>query len=269
VVVDGQPQGVTPANLTLAAGPHVIELRGTGEPRSIPVTITAGSQVSQYIELPKETVTFGQLQVRTEPTGARVSIDGVPRGPSPLTVADLAPGTHTVLLETPGSSVKQDVMIEAGATASLVVPLNAAAQGASVFGWVSVSSPVDMQLLENGRLIGTSETERVMVSAGKHDIEIVNQPLAYRVLRSIQVAPGKVTEIAIQLPKQRLSVNAVPWAEVWIDGQKIGETPIGDLSVAVGPHEIVFRHPELGEQRHAIAVTAAGPARLSVDLRKK
>jgi hypothetical protein len=39
--------------------------------------------------------------------------------------------------------------------------------------------------------------------------------------------------------------------------------------VAVGPHEVIFRHPDLGEQRHAITVTAASPARLSVDLRKK
>jgi hypothetical protein len=49
----------------------------------------------------------------------------------------------------------------------------------------------------------------------------------------------------------------------------MGETPIGNLSMSVGPHEIVFRHPELGEQRHAVTVTAGAPARLSVDLRKK
>ena len=55
----------------------------------------------------------------------------------------------------------------------------------------------------------------------------------------------------------------------WIAGVPDGETPIGDLKVAVGPHEVIFRHPDLGEQRHAITVTAASPARLSVDLRKK
>jgi PEGA domain len=64
-------------------------------------------------------------------------------------------------------------------------------------------------------------------------------------------------------------LNAVPWAEVWVDGEKIGETPIGNLSLSLGPHEVVFRHPELGEQRHAALVTLKTPARLSVDLRKK
>jgi hypothetical protein len=108
-----------------------------------------------------------------------------------------------------------------------------------------------------------------MVPAGRHDIEIVNVPLGYRVVRSVQVVPGKVLALAVELPKQRISLNAVPWAEVWIDGQKAGETPIGDMSVSVGPHEVVFRHPELGEQRHAITVTATAAARLSVDMRKK
>jgi hypothetical protein len=32
---------------------------------------------------------------------------------------------------------------------------------------------------------------------------------------------------------------------------------------------VVFRHPELGEQHHTAVVTLKGPARLSVDLRKK
>jgi serine/threonine protein kinase len=269
VTVDSEPRGVTPVTLALKAGPHVVELRGAGAPRSIPVTIAAGAEVSQYIELPKEATTFGQLQVRTEPAGARVSVDGLARGPSPLTIPNLAAGAHTVVLENNGVSVKQEVNIEAGVTASLLVPLAAAPVSAPVSGWVSVTAPVEMQLYENGRLLGTTQSEKVMVPAGKHDIEITNQPLAFRVLRSVQIAPGKATPISVVLPKQRLAINALPWAEVSIDGQRIGETPLGDLSVLVGPHEIVFRHPELGEQKHAITVTAAAPARLSVDLRKK
>jgi PEGA domain len=55
---------------------------------------------------------------------------------------------------------------------------------------------------------------------------------------------------------------------VWIDGEKAGETPLGNLPIAIGPHEIVFKHPELGEQRHAATVMAGTPARLSVDLTK-
>ena len=45
----------------------------------IPVTVAPGSQSSRYIELPKEIVVLGQLQVRTDPAAAQVTVDGVPR----------------------------------------------------------------------------------------------------------------------------------------------------------------------------------------------
>ena len=266
--VDGEPRGVTPVNLALGAGAHIVELSGAGEPRSIPVTIVAGTQASQYVELQKGGVSLGQLQVRTDPAGARVTLDGVPRGTAPLTIGDLPPGAHAVMLESEVGSAKHDVRIEAGVTAVLVAALTAPQSG-PVSGWISVAAPLNMQLYENGRLLGSSETERIMVPAGRHDIEIVNLPLGYRVVRSVQVVAGKVSAIAVDLPQQRISLNAVPWAEVWIDGEKVGETPIGDMSVSVGPHEVLFRHPEFGEQRHAITVTATAPARLSVDMRKK
>jgi hypothetical protein len=248
-------------------GPHGLELRGDGDPRLVPITMTAGAQMSQYIDLPK-TATLGQLQVRTEPAGARVSVDGVARGTSPVMVAELSPGEHAVLLESDLGSVKQKVTIEAGTTASLVVPL-AAPEGAPVSGWLAVSAPADVQVFENSRLLGTSQSDRLMVSAGRHEIEIVNETLGYRGTRTVQVSPGRVSPIKIEFPKGTIALNAIPWAEVWVDGEKIGDTPIGNLQLSIGPHEIVFRHPDLGDQRHAAMITLKTPARLSVDLRKK
>jgi len=268
VFVDGVERGVTPLSVALKPGTHALELRGDGTPRLMPITVTAGAQLSQYIELPKTAATFGQLQIRTEPAGARVSVDGLPRGTSPVTVGELTPGEHSVQLESDFGAVKQIVTVEAGLTASLVVPLSAP-DGAPVSGWMSVTAPADVQIFEGKRLLGTSQSDRLMVSAGKHDIDIVNDLVGYRTTRTVQVAAGKVTPIRVEFPKGTIALNAVPWAEVWVDGEKIGETPIGNLSVSLGPHEVVFRHPELGEQRHAALVTLKTPARLSVDLRKK
>ena len=50
VFVDGQPHGVTPLGVELPPGEHVIELRTETERRRIPITLTAGGQVSQYFE---------------------------------------------------------------------------------------------------------------------------------------------------------------------------------------------------------------------------
>jgi PEGA domain-containing protein len=270
VFVDGEPRGLTPVTLTLEAGDHKVELRGSGEPRTIPVTIAPGTQASQYIELPAgaPVTTAGQLQIRTEPAGARVTVDGAARGTSPMVVPDLTPGEHIVQLDSDLGSVRQVVVIEAGVTASLVVPLGAAT-GAPVSGWIAVTAPVDVQIFEGGRLLGSNLSDRIMVSAGKHDVEIVNEALGYRENRTLQVSPGKVAPISVEMPKGTLALNALPWAEVWIDGEKIGETPIGNYPLTVGTHDVVFRHPELGEQHHTTTVTLKTPARLSVDLRKK
>jgi len=268
VAVDGEARGVTPLTLALTAGPHTLDVRGGGEPRTIPLTIAAGAQVSQYIELAKTASRSGQLQIRSEPAGAAVTVDGVARGTSPLTVPDLAPGEHTIAVESDRGSVKQSVTIEAGVTASLVVPL-VPAESAPVSGWISVSAPAEVLLYENKRLLGSSQSDRLMVPAGKHELEIVSEPLGYRATRTVQVPPGKVAPIKLEFPKGTIALNAVPWAEVWIDGVKAGDTPIGNLAVTIGSHEIVFRHPDLGEQKHAVTVTLDTPARLSVDLRKK
>jgi serine/threonine protein kinase len=266
--VDGVERGVSPATVTLNVGPHSLELRGDGDPRLVSITMTAGAQMSQYIDLPKTAATLGHLQVRTEPAGVRVSVDGIPRGTSPVVIGELLPGEHAVLVESDHGPVKQTVTIEAGITASLMVPLGAP-EGAPVSGWLAVSAPADVQVFENTRLLGTSQSDRLMVSAGRHEIEIVNETLGYRAKRTVQVAPGKVSPIKIEFPKGTIALNAVPWAEVWVDGDKIGDTPIGNLQLTIGPHEIVFRHPDLGEQRHAAMITLTSPARLSVDLRKK
>ena len=107
-----------------------------------------------------------------------------------------------------------------------MVPL-AAPEGAPVSGWMSVTAPADVQIFENKRLIGTSQSDRLMVSAGKHDIEIVNDLVGYRTTRTVQVAAGRVTPIRVEFPKGNIALNAVPWAEVWVDGEKIGETQLG------------------------------------------
>ncbi len=268
VVVDGQAHGVTPARIALKPGPHILELRGKGAPRVMPITMTAGATLSQFIEFAESsTATTGQLDVRSDPPGAKVTVDGQPAGTAPMVVQNLSVGDHKIVLERDGATVQHTVTIEPGVTASLVAPLGAAATG-PVSGWVSVSSPFVMQIFEGGRLVGTSETDRIMVPAGRHAFEIVNDTLGYRATRIVQVPPGKVATVGIELPNGTVNLNAQPWAEVWIDNKRVGETPIGNLSLPIGPHEVVFRHPQLGEKRQAISVTPSTPVRLSIDMRK-
>jgi len=268
VVIDGQAHGTTPTTAMLAAGTHTVELSSDGARRTLTVNVTANTQISQFVEMPKAAAGTGDLQVRTDPSGAKVAVDGQLRGTSPLTIPGLAPGSHSVTLENDLGSVREDVTIQPGATASLVVPMKTP-QGAPVSGWISINAPAELQIFENQRLLGSSRTDRIMVAAGRHDIEFSNEALGFRSSQTIQVAPGQVARIKPDWPTGTIAINAAPWATVTLDGQDLGETPVGNTSVPVGTHEVVFRHPQFGEQRITATVTATTPARLSVDMRKK
>jgi hypothetical protein len=219
VFVDGGVRGRSPVTLTLVPGAHVLELRGEGEPRSIPLTVNAGAQLAQYIELPRP----------TPPPEPPQPVVQAPPPPPPAPVAETAPQP----------------------------------------GWIAISASIDLQLYEHDRLLGTSAIDRIMVPAGRHELDLVNNELGYRTTRVVQVTGGKIASIKAELPNGTIALNAVPWAEVWIDGQAVGETPIGNLAIPIGTHDVVFRHPDLGEQHYSQVVSLKGPARLSVDLRKK
>lgn len=266
VFVDGVMRGVTPVDLGLSPGVHQVEVKTGDASRTLPVTITAGGTVTHHMEFQAAVPSFGALLVETEPAGATVSVDGQPRGTSPVVFDDLLPGEHTVRVQSEAGTVERTVVVSAGSRSSLFVPL--VPRGVPVSGWLSVVSPVELQVFENGRLIGSSAADRLMMAAGRHQIELTNDLLAYRAVHQVNVRPGQVTPLDVRLPKGVLHINAVPWAEVWIDGTRAGETPLGNLSLTIGPHEVLFRHPQLGEQRHAVTVTLAAPARLSVDLNK-
>jgi len=273
VTIDGTPRGVTPLALDLAAGEHLVELVTDTERRRIPVTIRAGSESSQFLEMSgtANVTTATELRVRTEPLGAAVTVDGRYVGRSPVSVGDLSPGQHTVVLKHDAGTATEQVLIEPGKTASLFVPLAArAAPVGAAAGWISiVSAPVDVQLFENGRFLGSSRIDRIMLPAGRHDLDIVNEALGFQERRAVQVTAGQVMAINLRWPTGGLSINAVPWALAFIDGAPAGETPIANMQVPIGPHEILLRHPQLGERRTSVIVTSRETAKVGVDLRAK
>jgi hypothetical protein len=266
VFIDEAARGETPLRLELPAGQHHVRLEAEGAGRAFQINVIGGKEISQLVELTRQVVT-GTIEVRSEPTGARVLIDGRSVGVSPVTVPDVKPGPHGVVVEGANGSVRQVVQVAAGATASILVPLNAATN-APTGGWVSIDAPDELQVYEGGRLLGTSRSERIMVSVGSHDLELRHEAAGFTTTRSVQVQGGKVSKISVQLPDGNLSLNAVPWAEVWVDGQRIGETPVGNVAVRVGTHEVVFRHPQHGEVRQTVVVKAGESGRVTVNMAK-
>lgn len=86
--------------------------------------------------------------------------------------------------------------------------------------------------------------------------------------RDIRLASPIVTAAtAPNVPVGSVSINARPWAVVLIDGYAVGTTPLANLRVTAGVHEVIWRHPQLGERRETVEIVADAPVRLSVDFR--
>ena len=269
VRLNGSPKGTTPLSLSVPVGQYTLSVRQGSNVKELPVSVTSGAVTVHHITW-ADTATVpavetGNLSVATDPAGSTVLVDGQDRGLSPLTLRDLSVGQHRVVVRAGGTTYTRTVQIEAGATASLFIGGSQAATPGSI----AIDSPVSVQVFEDRRLIGTSDMDRIMLPAGDHEIELVSDAVGFRATRTVRVAAGQTAALSVDLPSAPLSINAVPWAEVFIDGTRAGETPLGNLPQTLGPHEILFRHPQLGERRVNTVVTLKAPNRISIDMRQR
>lgn len=284
VLVDGEHRGDAPLKIAVAPGARQLTIEAGGQRREQRVEFVAGSQVSYHFDVgpvagivpaaaladsavgtagewPPVPVdaTTGAIQVATDPSGATVMIDGQTRGRSPTAVTGLAPGYHNLQLTGPAGTVRRRVLVEAGRVARLSVPMTSI----PTTGGVAVLAPFELQVLENGTEVGRSGA-LIQLPPGPHDLEFVNDVLEVRIARRVVVTAGATGQVNVTPPDGRVNVNAQPWAEVFIEGRRLGETPLGQVTLPVGLHELVFRHPQLGERREMVVVRANTTSRVAV-----
>jgi len=204
----------------------------------------------------------GKLNVMTQPAGARVLIDGVQSGHTPLRLDSVAPGRHTVTTIIADVSTKRTVRVEAGKTVVVDIPAAAAART----GWVTIQSPVRLEVTEAGRQVGTSDQQRILLGPGRHSLTLSNRAVAYSSAHTVEVTAGQEAVLKVS-PTGRVNLNAQPWAEVWIDGARAGETPLANLQVPLGSRQFLFKHPQYGERRLTATVSTT-PIALTVDFTK-
>jgi hypothetical protein len=264
VAVDGEPRGVTPLTLSISPGEHSLRVQMGGQERVLALSAAPGADIARDFELLAPVAATGALSVVTDPPGAQVTIDGHTSGSSPINVDAVAVGSHTIAVAGASGSAERTVAVAAGQTATVFfsLPRNAGPVG----GFLSVSGPFDIQVVERGEVIGASGSTRIMLPAGRHDITLVNKTLEFQEARRVDIVGGQTAVVRIDPPRVRVNINARPWAEVSIDGQDLGQTPISNATVTVGTHQLVFRHPQFGERRQSVVITTKGPQRLAVDL---
>jgi hypothetical protein len=211
------------------------------------------------------------LAVATQPAGAVVIVDGRRLGPSPVTWKGIPAGAHVIVIQRGSQAIRHAVRVAAGESLSVVVPMTetaAAAAPVAGAGFIRVQAPVELRVTRDGRLLGTSEMARIPLDAGTHTLHLSNDLVGYRATQAVRVTPGKTTTVEVEIPGERVAINAIPWAEVLVDGRAVGETPLGALTLPPGPHVVVLRHPRLGERTVDALVKVGEPTRISVDMRR-
>ncbi len=188
VEVDGIQRGATPVTLEVPPGSHRVALTRRGMTRQFEVAVRPGEQTNQTLDWSKVKES-GSLAVSTDPAGAKVSVDGKAYGVTPLTIPDLPAGRRRVVLEGQGGTVRREVTIEPDQTATL--------SEAIFSGFLAVFAPVELQIFEGSRLLGTTENSRIMIPAGRHELTLVNRELGSRMTRTVEVEPGEVAAINI------------------------------------------------------------------------
>ena len=114
----------------------------------------------------------GSLSVVSDPPGSAVIVDGTARGQTPLTIRDLSAGRHDVLVRECRAPRISDPCRSKPARRR---PWSSAAHRAATpsWGWITLRTPFPVQVLEAGRVVGTSEIDRIMLSPGNHELDFV------------------------------------------------------------------------------------------------
>ena len=263
VSIDGELRGTTPLRLSMAPGSYSLELRRGNISRVLPLAIESNTTVEPFADLSPSLATSGRLEITTDPAGAEITVNGVARGRTPLVLAAVPAGQYRVTLADGTMTVNRTVDVVAGATVNVAATMSRAA---SANGWVSINSPLQLQVSNGGRVIGTSG-ERIALPVGTYELQLSSADYQFTTTASVRVLGARTVDVAVDLPTGTLAVNAVPWADVWLDGHPIGQTPLGRVSVAIGEHEVVWRHPQFGERRQTVRITSGAITRAGVDFK--
>ena len=147
----------------------MLSSRGGGQGPSADV-LPMSTPVTEAPALP----TTGTLVVESEPAGAEITVDGEPRGETPLALEELPFGDHEVRLALQGYDAEShDVSLSAESpTAELRAELSRSRRVARD-GTVSfISVPPGATVFIDGKKVGTTPLDGVRLRAGEHDVSL-------------------------------------------------------------------------------------------------
>ncbi|MFQ6039870.1 MAG: PEGA domain-containing protein [Candidatus Poribacteria bacterium] len=246
VEIDGKVVGDSPIRKRVFVGTHRIKvIKGGYGPLIIRgIQIERGKKVEISRKLPS--------LIRSNPPGAEVYIDGEYKGKTPLPF-EFQMGYHRVLLKKP----KYVDVAKRFFIADMVMkpmPVFDLTPAETVYP-VSISSqpPGAIIYIEGSR---RGETPKQLeLPADRYSIRIFKE--GYHEITDELIIPDMKEYATVLKPiifYGSISVNVQPFATVYLDGRKIGETPIELEKVPVGIHTIRLTRPGFVDIKRKIKI---------------
>ena len=190
-----------------------------------------------------------EVTVASRPSGAWIAVDGIDQARRTPATLELKPGTHAVVLSFSGVGGSSHTVngrrgqrvaldVELWGSLRITVPGGSVPISVAVDGVQRGYAPLDVEQLQPGihRLQfsgpGVAPWEQTVEVHVSRTVEFVAQPIA-------SPATG-VLEVRATLADETGS-EPLTGAQVWIDGQLLGVTPL-KLELPRGPHSIRVRH---------------------------
>lgn len=253
IYFNGNYRGYSPITIyDVWPGSYTIEAQMNGY-RSYTTTtsVSTGTRSNVYCPLsPLENT--GSLYILSDPTNTRVSLDGVDRGNTPLTLNKLASGTHIVELDRSGYyDWKSTVEVPVGGTRTISASLNP--MPVSTTGWVYVSSSpggasVILDGTNYGQTPGSGSLKLNNIGIGEHTVSLTllgYQPYTAKVTvyaNTVSEVSGLLEPAGQKSGVGEVSVSSTPdGANVFIDNNFMGITPVTLKAIPAGSHVIMVR----------------------------
>jgi formylglycine-generating enzyme required for sulfatase activity len=202
--VAGELRGVTPLETEIEEGSRPLELRLKGfTPWATDLNVVANQ--SQTVGPVRLGLPDGRLVIRSNPSGAGVTVGGAYRGQTPLELPVRPDLAQTIVLAKPGyEPAERNVRVGPGVRQVVDLEL------AGIYGELTVTAnPADAQLFVDGTLRGAAN-QKLRLTATTHDIEIRKAGLVTHKV-SVTPRPGLSQAVNVTLlTAEEAKVAAIP-----------------------------------------------------------
>ena len=191
--------------------------------------------VLQYVESKPE---LGFLAISSEPTDADIYIDGKHYGKTNNVITDLAVGTHELKLEKEGySTVTRTFVTTKGETLKLNETLQAVVNKKTYL--IVQVDQADAIVYIDGEMLGAKEVRKLVDDGTTHTYKIECK-LYHEESGTVTVKDKTVVNKTLRPAFGYLNISSTPeqGANVWVDGELIGVTPIKTDKLASGSHTL-------------------------------